>query len=58
MSGGACEMNFQVTDTTKPFASAIAVVKMGNRVVLDDELSCIENKATGEWRGLCVRGRG
>ena len=26
----------------------MAVVKMGNRVVLDDEMSYIENKATGE----------
>ncbi len=48
MSGGAREMKFHVTDTTKPLASAMAVVKMGNRVVLDDELSYIENKATGE----------
>ena len=48
MSGGACEMKFHVTDTTKPLASAMAVVKMGNRVVLDDELSYIESKATVE----------
>ncbi len=48
MSGGACEMKFHAADMTKPLASAMAVVKIGNRVVLDDELSYIENKATGE----------
>jgi hypothetical protein len=47
-SGSGCEMKFHVTDTTKPLASAMAMVKMGNRVVLDDGMSYIENKATGE----------
>ncbi len=41
-------MKFHVADTTKPLASAMAVVKMGNRVVLYDDLSYIENKATGD----------
>ncbi len=41
-------MKFHVTDTIKPLASAMAVMKMGNRVVLDDGLSCIENNAMGE----------
>ncbi len=51
MNGGAREMKFHVADTTKPLASAMAVVKLGNRVELDDDLSYIENKATGE--GCC-----
>jgi hypothetical protein len=46
--GGVCEMKFHVTDTTKPLASALAVVKMGNKIVLDGDFSYIENKATGE----------
>ncbi len=41
-------MKFHVTDTIKPLASAMATVKMGNRVVLGDEMSYIENKAAGE----------
>ena len=41
-------MKFHVTDTTKPLAAAMSVVKMGNRVVLDMDGSYIENKATGE----------
>ena len=41
-------MKFHVADTTKPLAAAVAVVKMGNRVVLDTDGSYIENKATGE----------
>ena len=41
-------MKFHVTDTTKPLAAAMAVVKMGSRVVLDIDGSHIENKATGE----------
>ena len=45
---GMCDMKFHVTDTTKPLASAMAVVKMGNKVVLDDGGSYIENEATGE----------
>ena len=43
-------MKFHVTDTTKPLASAAAVAKMGNRVVLEDGpgKSYIENVATGK----------
>ena len=48
VQGGTCEMKFHVTDTTKPLAAAMAVVKMGNRVVLDVDGSYIESKATGE----------
>ena len=47
--GGVCDMKFHVTDTTKPLASAAAIAKMGNRVVLEDGpgKSYIENVATG-----------
>ncbi len=45
---GVCEMKVHVADTTKPLASAMAVVKMDNRIVLDRDSSSIENKATGE----------
>ena len=31
-----CELNFHVTDTTKPLAAAMAIAKMGNRIVLED----------------------
>ncbi len=41
-------MKFRVADTTKPLAVVLAVVEMGNRVALDDELSYIENTVTGE----------
>lgn len=45
-----CEMGFHVTDTTKPLAAAMAVVKMGNRIVLESGAgrSYIENVATGD----------
>ena len=43
-----CNMKFHVTNTTKPLASAMAVVNAGNRVVLTKEPggSYIENIAT------------
>jgi hypothetical protein len=44
----ACNMEFHVTNSTKPLASAMAVVKAGNRVVLDESGSYIENKITKE----------
>ncbi len=50
-SGGACEMKFNVTDTTKPLASAMAVVKLGNRVALNDELST--SRTRPRERGCC-----
>ena len=45
-----CEMKFHVTDTIKPLAAAMATVKMGNRVVLEDGLgkSYIENARSGD----------
>ncbi len=33
-TGGVCEMKFHVADATRPLASAMAVVNMGNRIVL------------------------
>ena len=47
-----CSMEFHVTNSTKPLASAMAVVKAGNRVVLDQGGSYIENKLTKEKIGL------
>ena len=41
-------MEFRVTNSTKPLASAMAVVKAGNRVILDQGGSYIENKLTKE----------
>ena len=43
-------MRFHVTDTTKLLASATAIAKMGNRVVLEDGpgKAYIENLATGK----------
>ena len=48
--GGDCGLKFHVTDTTKPLASAMAVTRMGNRVVLEegDGKSYIEHIATGK----------
>ena len=50
MKNDMCEMKFHVTDTTKPLAAAMAVVKLGNRVVLEqgDGKSYIENLETGD----------
>jgi hypothetical protein len=33
--GTVCQMQFHVTNSTKPLASAAAVVKAGNRIVFD-----------------------
>ena len=43
-------MKFHVADTIKPLAAAMAMVKMGNRVVLEDGLgkSFIENIENGD----------
>ena len=50
MKDDMCEMKFHVTDTTKPLAAAMAIVKLGNRVVLEqgDGRSYIENLETGD----------
>jgi hypothetical protein len=41
-------LDFNVADVKKPLASAVRVVRAGNRVVMDEEGSYIENKQTGE----------
>ena len=41
-------IEFNVAEVRKPLASAVKMVKANNRVVLDEEQSYIENKATGE----------
>lgn len=48
--GNKCSMEFHVTNATKPLASAMAVVKAGNRVVLSQEVggSYIENVTSGK----------
>lgn len=54
--GGRCNMEFHVTNTTKPLASALAVVKAGNRVVLSQQGSYIENEKTRQRIRLQERG--
>ena len=41
-------MELHVTNSTEQLASVMAVVKVGTKVVLDPERSCIENKLTKE----------
>ncbi len=50
MEGEMCEMNFHVMDTTKPVAGAMAIVKLGNRFVMEDGpgRSYIENFRMGD----------
>ena len=45
-----CAMKFHVTDSVKPLASAMAMVKMGNRIVLENGhgKSYIENIKNGD----------
>jgi hypothetical protein len=49
-SGDVGELKFHVTDTTKPLASAAAITKMGNRIVLEEGpgKAYIENVQTGK----------
>ena len=56
--GGACGMKFHVTDATKPLASAAAIARMGNRVVIQSGpgKSYVENVATG--RRIALRETG
>ena len=50
MDGELYEMNFHVADTTKPLAAAMAIVKLGNRIVMEDGpgRSYIEKLRTGD----------
>ena len=56
VKGGMCNMEFHVTDSTKPLASALAVVKAGNGIVLSKEGSFIKNKKTKEKIMLKMKG--
>ena len=50
-------IEFNVAGVPKPLASAARIVKSGNRVVLDQGGSFIENKRTGEGDGGQGQGR-
>ena len=54
--GSKGKLEFHVTNTTKPLASAMAVVKAGNRVVLEDAGGYIENRASGRRIELHEKG--
>ena len=41
-------LDFNVADVKKPLASAVRVAQAGNRVIMEEEGSYIENKRTGE----------
>ena len=45
-----------VTDVDDALLSVSKVVKAGNRVVFDEELSFIESKKTGHWAPLRQEG--
>ena len=50
MDGELCKMNVHVADTTKPLAAAKAIVKLGDRIVMEDGpgRSYIENLRAGD----------
>ena len=48
-------IEFNVAEVPKPLASAARMVKSGNRVVLDQDGSFIENKSTGERMEVRVK---
>ena len=48
-------IEFNVAEVRKPLASAARMVKSGNRVVLDQDGSFIENKSTGERMEVSVK---
>ena len=48
-------IEFNVAEVGKPLASAARMVKSGNRVVLDQDSSFIENKSTGERMEVRVK---
>ena len=50
---GAIEFN--VADVRKPLASAVKMVRAGNRIVFDDEGSYVESKSTGERMRVDVK---
>ena len=48
-------IEFNVAEVRKPLASAVRMVLAGNRVVLDSDDSCTENRKTGERMKLKVK---
>ena len=48
-------IGFNVADLRKPLASAVKMVRCGNRVVLDEERSFTMNKVTGECMEIRVK---
>ena len=48
-------LEFNVAEVRRPLASAAAVVKVGNRIVLDEMGSYVENKVTGEKMEVKMR---
>ncbi len=46
--GTPCSMEFHVTNSTEPLASAMAVVKAGHRMILDQGGSYVENELSKE----------
>jgi hypothetical protein len=48
-------IEFHVADVRKPLASAVKMVRAGNRIVLEDRDSYIENLATGERMKVIVK---
>ena len=47
---------FHVTDATKPFASAAAIAKLANRVVMEGPGGYIQNERTGSRIDLKLKG--
>ena len=45
--GNMVDMSMQVCDVTKPLGSVRAMMRAGNRAVLDSDGSYIRNKASG-----------
>ena len=48
-------IEFNVADVRKPLASAVKMVRKGNRVVLDEDGSYIQNKNTGECMEVKIK---
>ncbi len=48
MEGEMWEMNFHVADATRPLAPAMALAKLGHRIVMGPCGSYVENLRTGD----------
>ena len=51
-----CSLKFHVTDATKPLASAAAIAKLGNKVVMEGPGGYIQNERTGDRIDLKLKG--